>query len=345
MSDPDQMASAGSEHVVGNLQHAFECSTRQRALSATSIVLLSFSIALADHLLDFAAQVHTDVNAFLALDEYHGVKLVAVWGVMLQGAFPELCVRKYNSLDRMLLALILRCKQYRCHDATQLHDFIEYGCGGGALTLECLREGLCGVGLDKLAGLAQNALHPLGLRLWVNELSVTRDKAVTWFGTQCSSFVPLCLSTSKRSCANGYLGDETRLFVREGNALMNVTALLMLLSFWLGNVPVLEQPLGSVMPKSVPLQSVLAFMDAKRVVTWHKAFGAKSMKPFQILSPSGIICELRRDKPAGKSIALVRKNGDRFTGIKRRLVASGAYAQMFGAAVAKMVKKHLAGEV
>ena len=97
MSDPDQMASAGSEHVVGNLQHAFECSTRQRALSATSIVLLSFSIALADHLLDFAAQVHTDVNAFLALDEYHGVKLVAVWGVMLQGAFPELCVRKYNN--------------------------------------------------------------------------------------------------------------------------------------------------------------------------------------------------------------------------------------------------------
>jgi hypothetical protein len=342
---PNMDIPASGPQMVGADLEAFQRSTKRRKLSDTSSCLF-FSIVLADALMDFAAQVHADIEAFLSLDAQHFGKPVAVWRGLVQGAFPELCLRRYSNLDRMLLALVLRCRQRRHADASGLHDFIEYACGRGNLTLQCLRHGLHGVGLDKLFGLAHDVLHPHGLRLWINELSVTKTRSVNWFGTQCSSFVPMCLNNSKRSAENSYLGDETKEFVCQGNMLMNVTALLMMLSFWLGNVPVLEQPLGSVMPKCIPLQTALAFMGADRVVTWHGAFGSKSMKPLQILSPSVIIQVLKRDKPHGASTRLARSNSaGQFTGVKGRMTKSGEYTMPFGACVARMAKRHLERQV
>jgi hypothetical protein len=91
---------------------------------------------------------------------------------------------------------------------------------------------------------------------------------------------------------------------------------------------------------------VFKFIDVKRIVTWHKAFGSKSMKPLQILSSSGIIESLRRPKPHCKSASLAIRADGRYSGVKKRLVESQAYTPQFGSAVADMmVRFHLQSDV
>ena len=103
------------------------------------------------------------------------------------------------------------------------------------------------------------------------------------------------------------------------------------------NIPVLEQPANSCMPKAEPLCGVLLFMRAKRVHTWHGSFGGPSPKPLQLLSPSGHLRHMKRAKPKATALAsnLVRKHGEnnkKFTGIKASLVASQQYSAQFGVA-------------
>lgn len=138
-----------------------------------------------------------------------------------------------------------------------------------------------------------------------------------------------------------FLGNESETFVQVGNVQMVITALLVMLSFWCDNVPVLEQPLYSTMTLCPPLATVFAHVAATRVVTWHKAFGSDSMKPLQILSSSNIIEVLRRPKPREASKSLTRHGAHGYTGIKNRLRLSQAYTPMFGRAVADMIKTHL----
>lgn len=121
---------------------------------------------------------------------------------------------------------------------------------------------------------------------------------------------------------------------------MTITALLMLVSFLVENLAVLEQSAGSTMPKTPPLNVVLKFANAKRVVTWHGAFGAPTAKPLQIWSNSAIIEKLRREKPVGISGHLCSNVGgdSSYSGIPRRLFGSQAYTAEFGRAVADMMR-------
>ncbi len=118
-------------------------------------------------------------------------------------------------------------------------------------------------------------------------------------GTPCSSFVTLCLAQSNRRAENGYRGDESRKFVREGNAQMMVASLLFMVSWWLGGLPVLEQPASSVLPLLQPLALVLKFVDAKRTNTWLGQFGAEASKPLQLWHCHPAYSQLRRRRPAG----------------------------------------------
>ncbi len=79
-----------------------------------------------------------------------------------------------------------------------------------------------------------------------------------------------------------YLGDTMLHFVQEGNAQMVVTSIVWMVSYWIGNRPILEQPLDSVMVKAPPLSTCLQFTKSFRITTYLQAFGAPTLKPLQI---------------------------------------------------------------
>ena len=283
-----------------------------------------------------AAEVHAAVTKFLACDAEHHGQATALWPALLLSAFSEFRAGSLQ-LDLMLVTLVMMGRCNRSSGAA-VHDFIEYSAGSCVLTMQCLLQELAGIALDKCLMEEHDNTTALGLRLWIMEMTKTKVGALSWFGTQCSSFAALCLSVSNRRASNGYQGDLTKQFVRYGNNQMVVTALIFALSHGLGNVAALEQPLSSTMPFCQPLKSVLQFVKVTRVVTWHGSFGANSMKPLQILSNRDMICSLKRKKPSGKSLTLARKgDGGAFTGRKKHLVRSQAYTPLFGKAVADMM--------
>ena len=168
---------------------------------------------------------------------------------------------------------------------------------------------------------------------------MTAEGALTWWGTECSSFSAMCKSCSRRFAENAFLGVTTTNddldFVHRGNVQMTITALMIFLSHLLGNACVLEQPLGSVMPLAPPLSTVLHFIGASRETTWHSSFGAASAKPFQLISNRRNIIDLKRPKPKGKASASLAHKGDSgtYTGIKDVLKESQAYTAEFAKAV------------
>lgn len=308
----------------------------------TLIVAAVFAVCVLVEPLSLVANgLRVDVARFLAHDAANHGKALALWPALILSAFPELSTL---SLDLMLVSIVMMCLRNRADVSAQgLHDFVEYSAGSGMLTLQCLVVGLLGIGLDKVYSTEQDNTTSGGLRLWINEMTITKCKSLNWFGTQCSSFSALCANNSQRWAGNLYWGDETAKFVRDGNQQMVITALLMMVSFWCSNVPVLEQPMCSSMPLCPPLSTALEFMSATRVVTWNKAFGSASMKPLQIISSSNIIECLRRPKPKGRSVSLASRGADGFgfSGIKKRLIKSQAYTEMFGRCVADMAKAHM----
>ena len=89
---------------------------------------------------------------------------------------------------------------------------------------------------------------PSGPQLALEGIFSCKMYAFNWMATKCSSFVSLCQCQAQRLPDNDFLGDCSKQFARDGIALMDVTALLYLLAFLVGNVAVVEKPRGSTLP-------------------------------------------------------------------------------------------------
>ena len=174
-----------------------------------------FVIAAADDHTGRCANHHTGHCAMTGL--------VDTWSQLLAGAFPEM-----NGwlLEDMLLGLLLHAWRNRAEKQDQCYEFVEFFAGMGNLSKECIKAGKRGVPLDICFSQHHDLCEPRGLRLALQCLCLTQSGSLTWFGTPCSSFVPLCLSQSQRTPQNNFVGDESREYVRRGNQLMQVTALL-----------------------------------------------------------------------------------------------------------------------
>ena len=279
------------------------------------------------------------IRQFLKLDvAKHSGRAVLLWPTLLRAAYPNF---QDTQLEDMLLMLVLRCFWLRETGRCKLH-FIEYFAGSAQLTLQCLLKGFRGLAFDSAYHCDHDCVASQGLRLWIDSMSQTVEESMEWFGTKCSSWVVLCRKPSKRCLANQYLGNLSKQWVLTGNTHMTITALMMYLSFLMRNIPVLEQPANSCMPKAEPLCGVLLFMRAKRVHTWHGSFGGPSPKPLQLLSPSGHLRHMKRTKPKATALAsnLVRKHGEnnkKLTGLKASLVASQQYSAQFGVAFSEVL--------
>eukprot|EP00438_Fugacium_kawagutii_P007886 Skav205128 [mRNA] locus=scaffold6207:1478:1813:- [translate_table: standard] len=103
------------------------------------------------------------------------------------------------------------------------------------------------------------------------------------------------------------------------------------------NVPVLEQPVSSCMPQYCVMNAVLTFCETYRITTYHGCFGAETVKPLQLLSPSVRIQSLIRSKPVltpHADLSLVTRDASgAFTGQKEQLTHSQAYTREFGEAL------------
>lgn len=276
------------------------------------------------------------VNQFLVLDSRSTSGHAArVWPQIFALCFPFMAGK---NLCEIMVMLALRA--VRNQSLEQDHDdFMEVFAGTGNLTLAMLMAGFCGSAYDVLFHEDHDALSSKGLKLLCDAMGALKRRGLCWFGTKCSSWVVLCRHQSQRCAGNHFLGDQSREFVVNGNHLMEVTAILYLLAYIIDLIPVLEQPLSSVMPDCWIMKTVLDYTCSQKCTTYMGQFGGPSQKPLQIYSPCWRISQLQRDRPVGmESEPLVTRHGNQFTGQKERLVESQSYTLDFGHAVMEVCK-------
>ena len=216
-------------------------------------------------------------------------------------------------------------------------DFVEYFAGAGNLTRSLLERHLEGSAFDiTYDNEAHDVLTPGGLRLYLTALASVRQGGLAWFGTECSSFVVLCLSVTRRHPANNFLGDQGVDCVKRGNALATVSALLFFLSFVTQLRPVLEQPANSCLPDVPAWKFLLHWIQAKCSKTYLGAFEGPSQKPLQLWHCCANFCAIERRRPEmALSSQLVTRDADgRFTGNPMQLAESERYTPAFGKAFA-----------
>jgi len=312
------------------------------------------------------ATVRTQIKDFLLKDSEDGGAASRNWPRLLQAAYPPHgpCWRAAASeeptlneaapaasqgestLEEMLLILVMRTYRAREKPERQARPAaaIEYFAGKAAVTRERLALGLPATRFDKEYGDHHDCLTAAGLALWLDELAFTIAGSLQWFGTQCSSWVILCISVSRRNAENGFWGDTSRGFVRQGNEQMIITSLIFFVAWLLQNSPVLEQPQTSVMCHARPMCTVLEFIGATRTATYLSQFGGCTMKPLQLWHVGPAYGALSRPYPikfVAKTTLVKRLAGNRFSGKRHQLKASQAYPPAFGVAVAAITDRAL----
>lgn len=275
------------------------------------------------------------INAFLLLDAEFGENQAnLLWKPVLAGVYPFM---KNKSLSEMLCSLVERSlcnwENFSQDALTRCVEFCS-GCGNLTKALGQWRACCFDIVYDK----AHDMLTKNGCRLYLDAVASLAQKGLIWLGVPCSSWVPLCSSVSKRNALNGFLGDMNRLFVMTGNAQMVVTSIIMFLGALLGHCIMLEQPLGSCLPKVKPLSTVLTFFKLHKFVTYGGSFGGPSVKPLQLWGTHLVFKNLERERPDPnlfENTLATRSGSSGFTGNPGLLAESAEYTPMFGAEVAK----------
>ena len=278
-----------------------------------------------------ASQIITE---FLSFDAEHFGGITDSWTSILKITYPHLA---QLHLSNILLALVERAYQNREAFQCGLLDFLEFYGGVGNLSRELLLRQLHGAIFDTMYHSVEHDCLGQGFRLWLDALCSTSEGALVWLGTQCSSFVMLCASVSKRCMENQWMGDTGREFVQVGNCHLIITALVYFLATLLQCATCLEQPLNSCLPECPLMASVLSFCKAIKVNTYLGSFGAETPKPLQVWTTCPELRTLCRPKPSNLPGTLVSKGPDgQFTGLKGPLQESGIYPRAFGAEVADL---------
>jgi hypothetical protein len=205
----------------------------------------------------------SSVDAFLRMDAEKLDGLAAkTWQALIEAAYPELMGK---SVQHMLLLFVGRTLRNRAVLTSKLRKCIEYFAGDSELMKAHLEMGFSGcTRWDKVFSELHDVEENGALRMWLDDLGLSAVGCLTWLGTQCSSFLVVCMAQSMRQIDNLYRGDAGRSFVEEGNRLLGITSLIWFLSWLQDGHPALEQPANSVLPKAEPLASVLSFTCAKK---------------------------------------------------------------------------------
>ena len=116
----------------------------------------------------------------------------------------------------MLQILAVRCWTLRGFKRSK-HDFVEFCAGQGNLSSECMRLGMFGATLDIDYTPDHNMMTATGLRVMIDCISKSKVGALNWWGTKCSSHVRACYYHHQRNEDNGFWGNQSLDWVRDGN--------------------------------------------------------------------------------------------------------------------------------
>jgi hypothetical protein len=279
--------------------------------------------------------IFNTIDEFLLLDARTGNKAEIHWSRLLMLAFPPMA---RHPLRMQLALLALTCYRNRSGGRSK-YDFIEFFAGAGGITKAHHAKGMSGVQFDCTISPLHDCSTPQGVRLWFSAILLSNEDALFWHGTECKSFVRMCMHQSGRRKENDFEGNISRPFVASGNTLMQVTSLQIFFSRLVKAEAILEQPSGSCLPKLQPLASVLAFLETIKTTTWLGSFGADHPKPLQLWHTNNIFKQLKRPKPQSCTTRLCTRINGKFRGRGNEMKQSQIYPDSFCEAVASLTLK------
>ena len=284
--------------------------------------------------------VRVKIFQFIQFDALRGGHVDVSWSRMLGGAYQELAnLPLVDQLTHIVARGFANREKFLNggSQTLQLLQFAEFCAGFANLSKKLLQADLRGASYDILFRPEHDMLSFAGLQLFIDSVTASCDKALHWMGTPCGSFVHICSSVSRRSETNSYEGDVARDFVRRGNAMAEITALIVFISCCLNCISILEQPSTSCMPKLSSLTSVFQFFHFEKTTTYLGCFGAPTRKQLQLWHPPGTFGTLSRARPDDMLFAetlVDRSENGSYTGKKNELSQSEKYPPQFGQAVA-----------
>jgi hypothetical protein len=212
-------------------------------------------------------------------------------------AFPELAALP---LERCLLCLVAHSRFV----ADRSNQFIEYDAGRAAIARTALEAGIAARAFDKVyGGSSFDKMCPSGFRCMIRAQLETKSDGVLWFATTCSSFTWISRGIAKRSPSEPW-GDEGREFVANGNAQAIRLALQLLLSEFLHQFVVVEQPVSSLLSWVPPVRRVCEdILTVQYTTTWLGSFSGPTPKPIKLLSDFPLAHLMRRARPNLQALA------------------------------------------
>ena len=178
-------------------------------------------------------------------------------------------------------------------------DVVELWCGVGSIAAAAAAAGYVVCKFDKfrvpgvsdVAGaLSEDLLSSCGFKSAVRCVLSMREGALLWMGPVCSSFVFMNSSRCKRTLDNP-LGDVDYKPVAERNLHASVAAFLYALACLRSFLPIVENPVGSLIFRFPALQLVTAFFSAGGAVCCRCAFaservGKRCKKAYKLVGPA-----------------------------------------------------------
>ena len=237
-------------------------------------------------------------------------------------------------------------------------DVVELWCGVGSIAAAAAAAGYVVCKFDKfrvpgvsdVAGaLSEDLLSSCGFKSAVRCVLSMREGALLWMGPVCSSFVFMNSSRCKRTLDNP-LGDVDYKPVAEGNLHASVAAFLYALACLRSILPIVENPVGSLIFRFPALQLVTAFFSAGGAVCCRCAFaservGKRFKKAYKLVGHAWVRrlcapCKCKGGLHCPLVHRIVRHGKVHTCGRKELLRQSAAYPPRMGKFVLRMWQKH-----
>ena len=235
---------------------------------------------------------------------------------------------------------------------------VELWCGVGSIAAAAAAAGYVVCKFDKfrvpgvsdVAGaLSEDLLSSCGFKSAVRCVLSMREGALLWMGPVCSSFVFMNSSRCKRTLDNP-LGDVDYKPVAEGNLHASVAAFVYALACLRSILPIVENPVGSLIFRFPALQLVTAFFSAGGAVCCRCAFaservGKRFKKAYKLVGHAWVRrlcapCKCKSGLHCPLVHRIVRHGKVHTCGRKELLRQSAAYPPRMGKFVIRMWQKH-----
>ena len=187
-------------------------------------------------------------------------------------------------------------------------DVGDFFAGRGRIARVAELVGLRPVALDREYGSHLDLLTPEGLATAICSLLRIVPGGLLFMGPQCSSWVWMCRSQTKRSAANPY-GNLEMPAVIDGNRLNEICALLCAIASMLGVLWVIEQPGSSLFFHTKLMRTIINKENAYQRHVPMSQFGHESQKSTLLVGVADFLSDLgkeRKQKIGIQSVAKVK---------------------------------------